>query len=159
MRKVLSILFAILFIAGTAYAANIQSMVNPTAGPEVWITPVYNNSTSTVSVTEVVIWDVDASTGDNDNYINTTTTAGTHLVAGVVYPSDIAAKSAGTIAIGGIVTVEVLAASGAFTDSALCTSTTAGSAKACATANLANRFGHATASAADTDEVLAVIFP
>jgi len=106
MKKLFLTLLAILLITGIASAAGIPYYVDAKTGPEVWITSVYNNSGGTLDVGDVVVWDISSSTGDNDNYVTTTTTASTFLVAGVVYPLDIAAANEGTIAIMGPVAVD-----------------------------------------------------
>lgn len=144
-------LFAALLIAmtGLVHAAAIQGSVDPTAGPEVWYTDVYNNSSGDLDAGDVVVWNIDGSTGDNDNYVTTTTTAGTFLVAGVANRA-IVDGDIGSIVIRGIVTVDVLTtgtASDIAAGTPLCTSTTAGSARNCR-GNLDEfAFGHATASA------------
>lgn len=144
MKKFYSILFALLLVCGVAFAANIPGVVDPDdGGPEVWVTSVYNNSSTTLDVGDIVIWDVDASTGDDDNWVTTTTTAGTHLAAGIVYPKDIAAGESGTIAIRGPVQVDVM---GVVTDGKVCTSTEAAKATTCAGANDANSIGIATSA-------------
>ena len=69
MRKFLFSIVALLLMVGVASAASIPGSIDPTAGPEVWVTDVYNNSGSTLDIGDVVVWEIDASTGDNDNYI------------------------------------------------------------------------------------------
>lgn len=132
--KKLFLVLSLLALAGVSHAANIPGAVDPKGGPEVWTVPVYNNSGGTLDVGDVVIWDIVSSTGDNDNYVTTTTTADyTGPVAGVVYPADIAAGDSGTIAIYGVVQVDAIAAHLTSDNALACTSTTAGSAKSCTT--------------------------
>ena len=134
MKKLfLSLMLALLMGPGVVFAANIPAVVDAeTGGPEVWITSVYNNSGSTLSAGSVVVWDIGSSTGDNDNWVTTTTTADSYLVAGVVWPNSITAANTGSIAIKGPVTVNVqggLQAAGGLA----CTSGTAGEARSCIT--------------------------
>jgi hypothetical protein len=118
---------------GIVYAANIVRVVDPQNQKEIWITEVYNDDDASATMTagSVVVWDIHSSTGDNDNYVTETSTADTGLVAGVVYPTDIAFGATGTIAIYGIVDVDT---NGAQTvDDVLCTSTGVGVADDCTT--------------------------
>lgn len=124
---------------GIVYAANIARVVDPQNQSEVWITEVYNDAGKELTVGEVVVWDngdgttgIADSTGDNDNYVTVTTTADTNLVAGVVYPTNIASGANGTIAIYGMVDVYV-ADVGCTVDDILCSSTTTDHAKDCTT--------------------------
>lgn len=134
MKKyLLSFLFALLFATGGAQlacAVAIPEVEDPRDGPAVWLVPVYNNSGGTLDVGDVVIWDTEQSTGDNDNYVTTTTTAGTSIVAGVIYGSDIVAGESGKMAVHGVVSVD-MAAGGNEVDGPVCTSPTAGSAMSC----------------------------
>ena len=136
------VLALLLGLSTTSFALECSQSPEPqTGGPEQCVTSVYNNSGSTLDVGDVVIWDIDASTGDNDNWVTTTTTADTYLVAGVVTGNDIAVAGQGTIVTRGFAAVDVL--SGLQVVKALaCTSTTAGSAKSCDT--VAANFGIVT---------------
>lgn len=141
MRKLLLILALLLLGATNSFAIAIPQGENPSEGPAIWIVPVYNNASTTVDVGDVVVWDISNSTGDNDNWITTTTTADTAIVAGVIWGADIASGGVGNMAVHGVVQVDVL--SGLNVVNALaCTSTTAGSAKTCDTT--ANAFGIVT---------------
>lgn len=132
MKKYLVCLLSLLLISGVAYGASIPNAVNPKDGPEIWLTEVYNNSGSALDAGDVVVWDIGSSTGDDDNYVTTSTTADTMLVAGVVYPAGIAASASGSIAIKGIVDCDVPSASGTIAaGSYLCTSGVAGNGKVC----------------------------
>lgn|SRR3990167_4378570 len=138
MRKLLSLVLALLLMSGVAFAASIPQSEDPVAGPAVWTVPVYNNSGAILDIGDVVVWDIGSSTGDDDNYVTTTTTADTALVAGVVYPSDIAIGGTGTIAVKGVVQVD--SHENFVSQPGLaCTSVTAGSARPCRTD--ANAFG------------------
>ena len=134
MKKYLISLLSLLLVTGVAFGASIPSGVNPKEGPEIWLTEVYNNSGTALDAGDVVVWDIGSSTGDNDNYVTTTTTKDTALVAGVVYPAGIAASASGSIAIRGVVDCDLLAAQDAAAGSFICTSGTAGDGKVCQTA-------------------------
>jgi len=140
MKRILFSVLALLIFVGVAYAHNPLYDPQTTDG---WarLAPVFNNAGATVSKGDVVVWDIDGSTGDDDFYITTTTTDDTGLVAGVVWPADIADQATGSIAIWGIVQCNV-DATGADENSTLCTSTTAGDASSCSDAGAA--FGHAS---------------
>jgi hypothetical protein len=137
MNKFFGIFLAVLLVCGVAFAASIPGTEDATDGPAVWTIPVYNNSSGTLDVGDVVVWDIANSTGDNDNYVTTTTTADTHIVAGVVYPSDIADGAVGTIVIRGVVQVDVVQGNLQTAGGLACTGTTAGSAGSCADDNAA----------------------
>lgn len=149
MKKFLYSIFALLLLAGVSTAASIPPGVDPdNGGPEIWTTSVYNNSSSTVNAGDVVIWDIDQSTGTNDNWINTTTTANTHIVAGVVYPAAIASKDVGTIAIRGPVSVNYVNASqGLLADGDVCAAGTAGKAQSCPGGSEQYKFGSVVGAA------------
>jgi hypothetical protein len=130
MRKLFFALLAVLLMAGMAFAVSIPQTEEGKNGPYTWYQPVYNNSGGSLDAGDVVIWDIDSSTGDNDNYVTTTTTAATALVAGVVWPSAISAGDTGTIAIYGMAECDVDVV-GVGEMGPLCTSTTAGSGTRC----------------------------
>jgi len=131
MKKLLYAFLAVLLIAGAAYAVSIPQTEDAENGPFVWYVPVYNSNASTLAAGDVVVWEIDESTGDNDNWVEDTTTADTPLVAGVIWPSSIAVGASGTMAVHGVVECTV-DASGVGAMGTLCTSTTAGSGGACA---------------------------
>lgn len=144
----------LLGVGGSVFATTIPDATEPKeGGPDVWLQSVYNNSGSTMDVGDVAIWDGDSSTGDDDNWVTTTTTADTYLVAGVVYPANIAAGASGTIAIRGPVQTDQLTGLNAVKGLA-CSSTTAGSAKTCDT-NAAN-FGIVVTAAASNSAIVCV---
>uniref|UniRef100_A0A6M3KGK8 Uncharacterized protein n=1 Tax=viral metagenome TaxID=1070528 RepID=A0A6M3KGK8_9ZZZZ len=110
--------------------AHIPGAIDPKNGPEIWTLPVY--TASALDAGDVVQWCIDDSDGDNDYWVETTTSANTYIVAGVVWPSDIAAGGVGTIAVRGVVDADV--AYGGYGASAVgpvCTSSTAGSLYSC----------------------------
>ena len=67
MKKFVIFLAILLLVSFTGMAES-QLFVDPTAGPEVWVTSVYNNSGGALSAGSIVVWDIASSTGDNDNY-------------------------------------------------------------------------------------------
>jgi len=149
MRKLLISLFALLFVAGVAYAGTI---CDPSAGPCREVTSYYNSSSSTtLTAGMVVIWDTDDSTGDNDNYVDVTTTSGTGPVAGIVLVG--AAVGADGIMVTDGVTTVTVPSSGVGSDivagTFLCTSGTAGTARSCPSSGVDKglQFGYATATA------------
>jgi len=145
MKKYLYIFLTVMLLLSFTGLAQAQIAVDPKDGPEVWVTSVYNNSSSTVSRGDIVIWQISSSTGDNDNYITTTTTADTVLVAGIVYPADIATKKTGSIAVRATgIQVNTKGAPGAGAE--LCTSGTAGEAQTCSEAGDPNRVGFCTSA-------------
>jgi len=144
MKNLFKLLFALLLVMGgvsQAFAINIPGTENPKDGPAIWMTPVYNNSGSTLSAGDVVVWDIGSSAGDNDNYVTTTTTADTNLVAGVVYPAAISSGDTGYIATHGVVAVNI-ASGGNSVGGVVCSSSTAAKAHNCGTD--ANNFGIVT---------------
>ena len=158
MKKYIYVLLALLVLGGVAYATTVPDATEPKeGGPNLWLESVYNNAGATLDVGDVVIWDVDASTGDNDNWVTTTTTADTYQVAGVVYPADIAAGASGSIAIKGPVQVDAIASHLGVVKGLACTSTTAGSAKDCAgTLGPPANFGQVTQVNAGTSAIVCV---
>lgn len=156
MKKLFLVLAVVLLTASSVFAVSIPESEDATAGPGVWLIPVYNNLGSTMDAGDVAIWDIGSSTGDNDNWVTTTSTAGTQLVAGVIFPSDIAAGATGTMAIKGVVPVDYATGNGTGAAASLiCTSTTAGSAGHCTDNNAA--FGIVT-TAVSGGSVNAYIF-
>jgi len=141
------IFLAILLLVSFTGVAQAQLFVDPEAGPEIWVTSVYNNSSSTITSGSIVIWDIDASTGDNDNYINTTTTADTTQVAGIVWPADILSKGKGSIVVRGTgITVTVTNSAGVGVGTELCTGGTAGTAHHCSESGDPNSVGFCTSA-------------
>ena len=107
-----------------------QSPEPQTGGAEVCVTSVYNNSGSALDDGDVVVWDIGSSTGDDDNWVTTTTTADTYLVAGVVEGA-IGVAGQGIITTRGVTNVDFGTTGLGAAGSVLCSSTTAGSAGNC----------------------------
>lgn len=125
---------ALLLVGSAAYAHNLA--YDPTNGPAAIHVPAYNNSGSALDQGDVVIWDIDASTGDDDFYVTTTTTAETSLVAGVVGSGGCAAASSCSIVVWGIAQCDT-DAGGVGEMGPLCTSSTAGAGQACTNSDAA----------------------
>ena len=142
------IFLAILLLVSFTGMAQAQLFVDPVAGPEVWVTSVYNNSGSSLSAGDVVIWDIASSTGDNDNYVTTTTAVDTTLIAGVVFPNSIGTGEIGSIAVRGAgIKVNTIAGGSVAVGTSLCTGATAGSASVCSeTGGDPNRIGFCTSA-------------
>jgi len=156
MKKILSFLFAILLMAGIASADGIGA--GSTGFPNEYRT-VYNNSSGTLDAGDLVIWDIGSSTGDDDAYVTTTTTADTFLVAGVVV-SDILDGQTGTILTKGIIDIDLGAAHSIGGANALLCSdgTTAGGVDVCSsTTSDADAIGYSVA-AAGASTVKAYVF-
>lgn len=146
MKKFLLSLLMLLSFAGVSFATSIPEAIEPNAGgANVWLESVYNNSGSSMAAGSVAVWQVGSSTGGVSNWVTTTTTADTFLVAGVVYPSAIAAGAVGTIAIKGPVNVNAIAGHLNTVGGVACSSATAGSAQSCTTT--AANFGIVTVAA------------
>lgn len=123
MKKLVLSLLVTLMLFSVAYAGVIPWVVDPKNQVEVWTTSVYNDAGKELTAGEVVVWDIgDTNNTGYGNWVTVTATADTVLVAGVVYPSAIADKSAGTIAIYGMVDVDMIAAQ--TVADVICTSTT-----------------------------------
>lgn len=145
MKKFI-IFLAILLLVFMTGLAQAQLFVDPDAGPEIWVTSVFNNSSSTISKGSIVIWDIDESTGDNDNYINTTTVVDTSQAAGIVWPVDILSKEIGSIVVRGtgITVIVTTNTTGVQEGTQLCTSGTAGTAGHCSEIADPNNIGFCT---------------
>lgn len=157
------LMVALLAFAGLANAANIQTYFEPkSGGPEIWTDQIYNASNTDFDVGDVVIWTIGDSTGDNDNWVTTSSTGGaaeTKKVAGIVYPNAIASGDIGSIAIWGTgVAVDTVSAVTAAGDP-LCAATTAGSATKCVTtdAGIYSSFGFCTSTPASSSCVARII--
>ena len=142
MKRFIFTVIALFLFTGVANAASIASAVNPVDGPELWVTAVYNNDDATMDVGDCAQWDIENSTGDNDNYVEQCDAVDTFLVAGVVWPVDIASKDKGLIVTKGVVQVDTLGA--IMEGSAICASATAGSVYVCSDPeDDSNQFGYA----------------
>lgn len=145
MKKLLFLVLALLLgLSTSVFALECSQSPEPqNGGPENCVTSVYNNSGSALDDGDVVVWDVGSSTGDNDNWVTTTTTADTYLVAGVV-EGTIAIGDSGFITVKGVTNVDTQAAGDLNTVAGLaCSSTTAGAARSCRT-NEGSNFGIVT---------------
>jgi hypothetical protein len=130
MKKLFIILVAVLLVGSVTVAQAYFGIADPktTEGAANVKIPVYNNSGSALDEGDVVIWQVGSSTGDNDLYVTTTSTANTGLVAGVVAQGGIASASSGVIIVYGLAQCDVLAAPAG---TILCASGTAGAGYGC----------------------------
>lgn len=144
MKRIMLISLAILLMGSLAFAHTL--MYDPTGAlsdmTNVQI-PVY--SVGALDAGDVVVWDIDTSTGDNDAYVETTTTADTGVVAGVIWPNAISALGTGTMVIYGMAECDVNA-SGVGAIAPLCTSTTAGSAGNCVSTDGSGSYAISTAT-------------
>lgn len=135
MKKYLSLLFAVLLVGAVSYQAQAHTIAadaKTTEGAAYHVWPVYNNSGSTLDEGDVVVWDIGSSTGDNDLYVTTTTTADTGIVAGVVTSGGIGVASSGDIIIYGLSQCDI-GSVGVSAGGLICTSSTAvGDGDACA---------------------------
>jgi len=133
MKKILSLTAVLLF--GTVAVANAWFAADPKAtnGAANIKIPVYNNASSELAAGNVVAWDIDGSTGDNDLYVALEDANDTGIVAGVVWPAAIAANSSGTIVVYGFAECDV-DSGGVAENGLLCTSNegSGGEGKGCA---------------------------
>lgn len=134
MRKIIALLVTLLLVSVGNAQAWFAADARTTEGAANVLIPVYNNSGGTLDAGDVVVADFDASTGDNDLYVTTTTTADTGLVIGVVWPADIAATAVGSVVVYGFAECDV-DAGGIGEASTLCTGTTAGTGGVCGEEN------------------------
>lgn len=139
-KSLLALALLVAFMGGNSYALNCAVGVDPTNGPVLCTETVYNNSASAISQYDLVVWDIASSAGDNDNWINTTTTADTGIVAGVALEA-IPAGEIGTIVVRGPTSVNMATGAYLTANGSFCSSTTAGKAIPCATANSSARAG------------------
>jgi len=129
MRKLVYSLVVLLVLTGSAIAANIPKVEDPRNGPGVWTIPVQNKSANVLEVGSLVQWDIASTTGTDDNAINVTASANTSLIAGVVHGTDCQPLSDCTIAIRGVVGVDVTGTVNA--NDPICPSSTGGLAIQC----------------------------
>ena len=147
MKKLFLLSLAILLVVGTSWAISIPQSENAENGPAIWYVPVYNDDTA-FDVGDVLEWKINNSTGDNDNYVEQADSVDTYLVAGVCWPSAIAAGDTGTMAVKGVVTVDILSTHTEIEPGTLlCSSATNGAADACSNSTSdADAFGFAVAN-------------
>lgn len=157
MRKLLLVLVALLFVSVGNAQAWFAADARTTEGAANIKIPVYNNSGSALDEGDVVVWDIGSSTGDNDLYVTTTTTADTGLVAGVVAPGGIAAASVGSIIVYGLAQCDV-GSLGVAAGGTICTaSTAAGDGDYCANAGTAGNNSYAIAGITGTSDQIECI--
>ena len=157
-------LLAVLMIAGVAFSHQITAdPYDSDAGGSTILVPVY--SAGALDVGDVVVWAIDdstAGTDDNDLWVETTTTADTAIVAGVVWPSAIAAGGTGSIAIYGMAECD-LSAVGAPAMAPICTTTTAGAGDNCwggaAIQDASNSYAITTVGGAGSAQVKCFVDP
>src|SRR3990167_8649697 len=102
MKRILSLVAVLLLgLATTSHSYFGAASARSTDGSASVKITVYNNASADLDAGDVVVWDIDASTGDNDLYVTTTTTADTGLVAGVVWPDAITDGSEGSLVVFG----------------------------------------------------------
>lgn len=143
MRKVLFISLAILLVGSLAFAHTLgydPSGVMDDSSPNVSV-PVY--TAAALDAGDVVVLSVVDSTGDNDLWVATSTTAQTGLVAGVIYPKDIAAGGVGEMVIWGMAECDV-DATNAGVGTILCNSSTAGAGYSCTSTDGSGSYAYLT---------------
>jgi len=155
-KRLFLIILAVLLMVGSAYAISIPQSEDASNGPAIWLVQVYNNDTATVAAGDVLVWEISESTGDNDNYVNVTSTADTQLVAGVVWPSAIAAGAKGTMAVRGVVDCDINAG-GVASLGTICTSTTEGEGGRCLDDNAAYAIATAANIGATTGKCMVIV--
>ena len=153
-----NLFLAILFLglAFNVHATSIPDATEPKeGGPNLWLESVYVDTGSTaLDVGDVVCNNMDASTGDDDNWVEQCSTADTYNVVGVVWPVGIGAGGTGTIVIRGPVATDVAGGQLNSVNGPACASATAGSAKSCDTQ--AANFGTVTQVAASGSAIVCV---
>lgn len=159
MKRIIAIA-AILVLGIATVSSAFFGAANPTAtnGDANVKIVVYNNSGSALDEGDVVVWDVDASTGDNDLYVTTTTTADTGLVAGVVSSAGIGSGESGAIIVYGLADCD-LGEYGAAEAGPICTSGTAGGGRTCASATADNAYAITAAAGAASAQVKCFVLP
>ena len=158
MKKLVLVILALFLFVGGASAANIPRAVDPINAREMWITSVFNDegSGTVADVGDCVEWKMDSSTGDNKNYVEVCDSADTFLVAGVVWPVDIADQTTGIIVIKGPVETDTVYGT-ALAGTLVCSSTTAGSVVDCSSGAVdANALGYITAAGSSHSAIVNV---
>jgi len=130
MKKLLLVALAILLVAGVAHA---QIITGETDGPFRRLIGVRNSGATALDAGDVVVWEISDSTGDNDAYVQATTTADTFLVAGVML-SAAGIDDQGIMITWGIADVDTASSGTIMEGSLLCTSTTTGAVDTCSEA-------------------------
>ena len=145
MKKIIGLFIAMLLIASVAGAHQLSS--DPTGAMTTTFPAVYIDvySASALEAGNVVVWAIDDSTGDNDAWVESTTTADTGIVAGVVWPNAIAAGGTGTIVIYGMAECDVSSV-GVSANAPMCTTGTAGAGDNCAASDATGKYAISTAT-------------
>ena len=148
MRKfIMLLLLSVTMFAGVSQAHEIwQEPQN--GGPASSKIAVYNNSGSALDEGDVVVWDVGSSTGDDDLWVTTSTTAETSLVAGVVGSGGIGISGVGSITIYGHAQCDVATNKPVAANGVICNSATAGAGQACTNADQAYAISSAAIASA-----------
>lgn len=151
MKKIIFLSLAILLIGSLAYGHQISSdpsgsMTSQFPGVKI---DVY--SAAALEAGDVVIWAIQDSTGDNDAWVEGTTTADTGLVAGVIWPNAIGAGASGSMVIYGMAECDTNSL-GVAEGGLLCTSTTSGNGGNCAATDGSGRYAIATAAIGQTSQ-------
>lgn len=158
MRKLFLVLVALLVVSVGNAQAWFAADAKTTDGAASVKIPVYNNSGATLDAGDVVIANFSASTGDNDLYVTTSTTADTGIVVGVVWPADIASTDVGSVVVYGFAECDVNIG-GISVDGPICTSTTAGSGKACTSATAGYRYAVSNVAGGANGQVSCFVNP
>ena len=136
MRKLFSFLAVLMALLVTGLAQAHELAYDPLTGLSYISVPVYNNSGGDLDAGDVVVWDISSSTGDNDAYVTTTTTADTAIVAGVIWPKTIGTGLEGSMVIWGLAECDVSSV-GVVAGGPVCTaSSSAGNGDQCTTVAL-----------------------
>jgi len=156
MKKLLFVLFALLFVVGVANATTIPGIVDPATSRELWITQVYNGDTVALDVGDCAEWVVGSSTGDDKNWVEGCDATDTFLVAGVIWPVDIGVGAMGLMVIKGPVEVDTVIQNQEV-GSLVCASTTGGSVDNCSDIDSdPNALGYVTATGSSNSAMVQV---
>jgi hypothetical protein len=153
MKKYIGLFVAVLLLGSVTYSYSHSILADPktTDGAAYQVTPIYNNSGAALDAGDVVVWDIGNSTGDNDLYVTTTTTADTGIVAGVVL-SAIGIASEGSAVVWGFAQCDI-GAQGVGDGGPICTSATTGGGDMCSDANGGQAYAIASAAGASGAQI------
>jgi len=149
MKKILMISLAMLLVGSLAFGHQLMS--DPAGNMTSQFPAVYVNvhndvaNADDIAAGNVVVLDIDASTGDNDFYVARTSTADTGIVVGVVWPNAIASGSSGSMVIYGMAECDA-DAGGVAEQGLICASGTAGGGGDCAASDGSGSYATATAA-------------
>ena len=143
MKKIMLISLAILLMGSLAFGHQLSS--DPAGNMTSQFPAVYIDvySASALDAGDVVVWAINDSTGDNDAWVESTTSADTTIVAGVIWPNAIVAAGTGSMVIYGMAECDT-SALGIAAAGSLCTSTTAGGGEHCNTGTANAQYAIAT---------------